>query len=80
MEYRDNNSRFQKYNQWENTKYLPYNYSKYGLLQHILSRKITDSYNPILQSVLGFFERSLIFLMKYVDELKHFKNYHWKNR
>jgi hypothetical protein len=33
-----------------------------------------------LRILLNYLESSLVFLMKYVDVLKNFKNIHWKNR
>ena len=80
MEYRENGSKYKNYCEWEFTKQTPYNYGKYCILQHNLSNKIFSSKNETLQSLLSFYEQSIIFLLKYIDRLKHFKNYHWKNR
>lgn len=80
MQYRENGTRYKEYYLWEDKKYSAYDYEKYGLLQHMLSNRIVNSENPILKTVLQYYERSIIFLLKYVDRLKHFKNYHWKNR
>lgn len=80
MEYRDNGYRFQNYCEWESTKQTPYDYKRNGLLQHILSRNIVSTENKVLKVILSYYEQSIIFLLKYVDRLKHFKNYHWKNR
>lgn len=80
MKYRENGTRYIDYYLWENKKYSPYNYEKDGLLKYIMSSKIVNSNSSILQFVLNYYEKSLIFVMKYVDRLKHFKNYHWKNR
>ena len=80
MEYRDNGYRFRNYCEWELTKQTPYNYERNGLLQHILSRNIVSTENKVLKVILSYYEQSIIFLLKYVDRLKHFKNYHWKNR
>lgn len=75
-----NGSRFKEYYKWEIVKNSPYDYEKFGLLKHILSSKIVDSNNKILKIVLKYYENSLVFLMKYVDILKNFKNIYWKNR
>lgn len=80
MQYRENGTRYKDYCLWEDKKYSPYNYERNGLLKHIMSNKIVGSQNSILQFVLSYYEKSIIFLLKYVDRLKHFKNYHWKNR
>lgn len=75
-----NNTRFSNYCEWENRKNTPYNYRRNGLLNKIMSHSITESNNKVLQIILSYYEKSLIFLMSYVDELKYFKNPHWKNR
>lgn len=80
MKYRENGTRYKDYCEWEILKQSPYDYARNGLLQHILSRPIVQSKNQILKVVLSYYEQTLVFLMKYVDRLKHFKNYHWKNR
>jgi hypothetical protein len=80
MQVRENGTRFKKYWKWEDRKQSPYDYENKGLLKHLLSERITTSKNVILQNILSYIEQSLIFVMKYIDRLKHFKNYHWKNR
>ena len=80
MEARSNGTRFIEYRQWENTKNTPYDYAKDGLLKHIMSPAIVNTTNSILRYLLDYIESSLMFVMKYTDILKHFKNPHWKNR
>lgn len=80
MEVRNNGTRFNEYYKWENTKYVPYDYSRDGLLTKLMSNKILQSTNPVLQIILQYVEASLIFVMKYTDILKNFKNIYWKNR
>ena len=80
MEYRENGSRYNRYYLWDNIKNQEYDYKNKGLIQYIMSSKIANSENHILRTILSYFEQSIIFLLKYVDRLKHFKNYHWKNR
>ena len=80
MEYTENGTRFKNNCLWESTKQTPYNYEKYGLIQHILSSRIANSKNHILKVILKYYEQSIVFMLKYVDRLKNFKNYHWKNR
>ena len=45
-----------------------------------MSPTIVNTTNPILKQLLNYVETSLIFVMKYIDILKNFKNPHWKNR
>lgn len=81
---RNNGTRFEQYSKSEfyknKTKDPLYDYEKYGIFANIMSRKIVESKNVILQSILNFCEKSLLYLIKYTDELKHFKDVHWKNR
>lgn len=77
---RENGDRFKYYYKWNKTKFSNYNYSAEGLLKHIMSPVIVNSENEFLQKILKYFEMSLVFLLKYVDRLRYFKNYHWKNR
>lgn len=80
MEYNVNGNKYNDYYIWENIKNSPYDYQKHGLLKHIMSNRIVNTTNNSLKIVLQFYESSLIFLMKYVDVLKNFKNIYWKNR
>lgn len=80
MEIRDNGTRFINYDSWELIKHMPYNYTKHGLLNHIMSPAIVNTNNNALKMLLNFVEYSMVFVMKYTDILKNFKNIHWKNR
>lgn len=80
MIYNDNGNRYKHYQHWENIKNAPYDYERYGLLNKIMSNRIYNTTNEALKVILSYYERSLIFVMKYVDRLKHFKNPYWKNR
>jgi hypothetical protein len=77
---RSNGYKYKNYSEWEILKNNPYDYEKYGLLKHIMSNKIVNAENPILQIILKYIENSLIYVMKNIDHLKHFKNYHYYNR
>ena len=80
MEVRPNGTRFVNYDKWEVNKEQPYNYAREGLLKRIVSATILNTTNPLLIRVLAFYEDSLVFLQKYVDVLKNFKNIHYSNR
>jgi hypothetical protein len=80
MEYRENGTHFNDYVEWEIILNAPYDYKRKGFLQHVMSNRIVNTDNVILKNVLRYYEQTLINLMQYVDRLKHFKNYHWKNR
>ncbi len=75
-----NGIRYKQYKKWEDIKYKPYDYENDGLVKRIVSKPIAQTDNPILKIVLRFYESSIVFLLKYIDILKHFKDIHWKNR
>lgn len=77
---RTNGERYITYKKWSKTANLNYDYEYKGILTNIMSKRIIDTTNPILQFILGIVEKSLVFVLKYVDELKNFKNFHYKNR
>ena len=77
---RTNGERYITYKKWSKTANLNYDYESSGILTNIMSKRIIDTTNPILQFILGIVEKSLVFVLKYVDELKNFKNFHYKNR
>jgi hypothetical protein len=80
MEIRNNGTRFYNYDSWENRKHDVYNYEKFGLLNKIMSPAIVNTNNEVLKFLLQFVESSIIFVMKYTDILKNFKNIRWRNR
>ena len=73
-------TRYKSFDLYENKLHQPYDYQKYGLVNRILSNKIVNSKNNVLQKILMYYEKSFVFVMKFVDRLKHFKNYNWVNR
>ena len=80
MEVRPNGTRFANYDKWEYTTVKPYNYQRDGLLNKIMSPAIVNTSNSMLKVIIEFVESSLVFVMKYVDILKHFKNIYLNNR
>lgn len=80
MKYNSNGNRFKHYYSWEDVKNTPYDYERHGLLNRIMSNKIYNTDNELLKVILSYYEQSLVFLMKYVDKLKNFKNPYYQNR
>ena len=80
MEVHANGYRYYNNDEYETKLHQPYDYAKKGLVNHLLSHTIVETTNPILKIMLQYYEKTLIFLMKYVDILKNFKNYNWQNR
>lgn len=73
-------ARFDIYRKWDELQNAPYDYVNDGLNQHILTNKLMNITNPITQFMLDVYESTIVFVLRYVDELKNFKNVHWKNR
>ena len=75
-----NGYRFRNYDEYGTLLHQPYDYERKGLLKHIISHKIYNTNSSLLRVILRYYEKSLVFVMKYVDRLKHFKDYLWVNR
>lgn len=77
MEYRMIGTKYENINQHDIIKHKPYAYKK-NFLKQLLPAVITSTTNKTTKLVLDFVEQSMLFLISYVDELKHFKNPHFK--
>lgn len=75
-----NGTRYNRYRKWNSTLHQPYDYENDGLLKHIMSHKLWNSKNPVLQYILGYVEKSLVFCLKVASNLEHFYNYNRNNR
>ena len=69
-----------EYASWDDTKNMPYDYRRKGLLKRVMSAPIVNTTNPVTKFMLDVYEYAIVFVLKYVDVLKNFKNVHWKNR
>lgn len=78
MEYRPLGTRYEHIGRYDIVKHKPYNYKKAGLLRSNMPAVITNTKNKTTRIVLDFVEAVQLFLISYVDELKQFKNPHWK--
>ena len=77
---RSNGDKYLTYFIWDKSKHNPYKYNLYGILPKLMSSSIINTENVALKYILSFYDKTFIFLLKYIDELKNFKNFHWKNR
>lgn len=77
---RKNGEKYESYNELNRLLYQPYDYEKYGILDKIMSHQIVNSTNKSLLIIKLYFEKSIIFLLKYIKILKNFKNIHYYNR
>lgn len=78
MEYRTPGTKYQNIGQHDMTMHKPFDYKKHGLLKQMLPKVITNTKNSTTKLVLEFVEHAMIFLISYVDELKNFKNPHFR--
>lgn len=76
----ENGHRFRNNYLYETTLHQPYDYERNGLIKHIVSNKISGTENPLLSKILSFYEYSIVYMFKFADNLKNFKNFNWKNR
>lgn len=78
MEYRAPGTKYDYISKCEQSKYAPYDYKNKGILPQVLPKVITQTKNKTTQIVLQLIETTTIFLLKYVDELKYFKNWNYR--
>lgn len=78
MEYRPLGTRRESLGRYDIIKHQPYNYKKSGLLDLVMPKVITGTKNKTTRLILDFVEAVQLFLISYVDELKQFKNPHFK--
>lgn len=78
MEYRPLGTRYKNMGRYDIIKHQPYDYRKHGLLKLVMPNIITNTKNKTTRLILDFVEAMQLFLLSYVDELKQFKNPHWR--
>lgn len=77
MIYKELNTR---YEYLRNTEYIirpRYDYKKNGLLRKLIPQVWYKSKNKVTNMILSFVETEFVSLMKYVEELKQFKNWNY---
>lgn len=79
MEIRPIGSRRRYIKNYEVSNNQAYDYERYGLLNKVLPKVICETKNTSTRAVLRFVEYILIWLMRYVDDLKNFKNWNYKD-
>ena len=79
MEIRPIGSRRKYIKNYEVSNNQAYDYERYGLLNKVLPKVICETKNTSTRAVLRFVEYILVWLMKYVDDLKNFKNWNHKD-
>ena len=79
MEMRPIGSRRRYIKNYEVSNNQAYDYERYGLLNKVLPKVICETKNTSTRAVLRFVEYILVWLMRYVDDLKNFKNWNYKD-
>lgn len=79
MEIRPIGSRRRYIKNYEVSNNQAYDYERYGLLNKVLPKVICKTKNTSTRAVLRFVEYILVWLMRYVDDLKNFKNWNYKD-
>ena len=79
MEIRPIGSRRRYIKNYEVSNNQAYDYGRYGLLNKVLPKVICETKNTSTRAVLRFVEYILVWLMRYVDDLKNFKNWNYKD-
>lgn len=79
MEIRPIGSRRRYVKNYEVSNNQACDYERYGLLNKVLPKVIYETKNTSTKAVLRFVEYILVWLMKYVDDLKNFKNWNYKD-
>lgn len=79
MEIRPIGSRRRYIKNYEVSNNQAYDYERYGLLNKVLPKVICETENTSTRAVLRFVEYILVWLMRYVDDLKNFKNWNYKD-
>lgn len=79
MEIRPIGSRRRYIKNYEVSNNQAYDYERYGLLNKALPKVICETKNTSTRAVLRFVEYILVWLMRYVDDLKNFKNWNYKD-
>jgi len=79
MEIRPLGDRRKYIKEYEISNYKEYDYEKHGLLNKVLPKVIYNTKNTTTRAVLRFVEYILVWLMKYVDILKNFKNWNYRD-
>jgi len=79
MEIRPIGSRRRYIKNYEVSNNQAYDYERYGLLNKVLPKVICETKNTSTRAVLRFVEYILVWLMRYVDDLKNFKNWNYKD-
>lgn len=74
MEYRLPGTRYKNCGKYDKVEQAPYNYERDGLLNKLLPRVITNTENKTTRLILDFVEQTSVFLLRYVDKLKYFKD------
>lgn len=75
MKYYPEHKRYAYFKALDDAKHMPYDFEKQGILENCLPEIITKTTNKTTNAILRFTERTFVFICKYIDELKYFKDW-----
>ena len=78
MEIRKLGTRYKENSKVNFLKHQPYDYESEGLLKTCLPEVVYNTRNKTTRFMIKLVETCLVFCMKYVDELKYFKDWNRK--
>lgn len=77
-EYRPNGTRWKFIRLHGFAKHKPYDYANEGLLNKLLPEHVYNAKNTTTRAVFNFVEDICVRLLQYVDDLRHFKDWNWR--
>lgn len=77
-EYRPNGTRWEYTKKHQRAKWQPYDYARQGLLNKLLPEHVYNAKNTTTRAVFKFVEDVCVEILKYVDMLRHFKDWNWR--
>lgn len=78
MEYRYPGTRYKEMQYFDTAKHLPYDLEGKGLLNKLLPSYVYNTQNIHTKGLIQFIENAAMFLFRYVEELRNFRN--WSRR
>ena len=78
LEYRPNGTRWKYIKKHSRIRHQPYDYENKGLLVKLLPEHVIATDNTTTRAVFKFVEEICVRLLKYVDDLMHFKDWNWR--
>lgn len=76
--YRPNGTRWKYLKQHTRAKHRPYDYEDKGLLVKLLPSQVINTDNTTTKATLAFVEDVLVRMLRYIDVLRYFKDWNYR--